>query len=201
VDGGALLVANHISWIDIPAVGALTTTAFVSKAEVRRWPLIGWLAAMSGTVFIERGCQQYPEVSARITGCARQGRRVVLFPEGTTTEGRSVRPFHPRLLAPAIEEALPVQPVALRYSDARGAIDATVPFIGTESFLHHLWRVLRQRGVRVEVTFCPALVPPHAARRRLADAAREAINETLYPLPTAHSEAVIELPALATEGA
>lgn len=178
--GGVLLVANHVSWLDIPVLGSLCRTGFLSKAEVRQWPVIGWMAAAAGTTFIRRGHHQASairgQLAARITGRGR----VALFPEGTTTDGAGVGPFYPRLFAAALDANTQVQPVAIRYFSGE-TIDPVAPFVGDESFGHHLWRVLGHRIDRVEVVFCPPLRPPHGNRRQLAEAARNAILGTLAP--------------------
>lgn len=197
VTDAALLVANHVSWMDIPVLGSLAQTSFLSKEEIRRWPLIGWLATTSGTVFIRRGGHQAAAVNDVIARRVRTGGTLILFPEGTTTDGRSVRPFYPRLLAAAVDGGLAVQPVAIRYFNRHGEIDDLAPFVGTESFPHHLSRLLRHRGLGVQVTFCPPLSPPHASRRALAEAACHVIREALPGTPGARDkqEPVLPFPA------
>ena len=111
----ALIVSNHISWLDIIVLGGLTHTDFLSKYEVRKWPVVGWLAARAGTVFIRRGDGQAGEISRHIADRLRKQGLLTLFPEGTTTDGRSVRPFFSRLFAAAIDTGTDVVPVALRY--------------------------------------------------------------------------------------
>jgi len=184
----ALLTANHVSWLDIPVLGAVCATVFVSKAEVRRWPLVGWLAGTAGTLFISRGGNQSRQVTRDIADVLNNGRRLVLFPEGTTTDGSGVRPFHPRLLAAAVDSDLPIQPVALRYFRGR-ELDPVAPFIGDEPFSHHLWRILRQGRTRVEVVFCTPLQPPFTdrSRRQLAYAARHAIVDALPGQPNSEA--------------
>lgn len=179
---GELLVANHVSWLDIPVLGALCPTAFVAKAEVRRWPLVGWLAERAGTCFIARGAGRTARVCQAMAGQLRKEHLLAVFPEGTTTDGRRLLRFHPRLMAPAIAVGRPLRPAAIRYRDEQG-LDPVAPFIGEETFIHHLWRVLRHPGIRVDVTFCAPLAPPHPARRELADQARAAILAALGPLP------------------
>ena len=106
----ALLASNHVSWLDIVVLGALTHTDFLSKAEVRRWPLIGWLAARSGTLFIQRGNGEAAAVSEQIAERLRDQGLLTLFPEGTTTDGRQVRPFFSRLFAAALDTGTDVIP-------------------------------------------------------------------------------------------
>ena len=174
----ALLVANHVSWLDVPVLGGLGPIAFLSKAEVRDWPLMGWLAAAAGTHFIARGSGEASAVGARIGNHLVDHGSLVLFPEGTTTDGRSVKPFYPRLLAAASASGVPVVPVALRYERA-GALDPIAPFVGDETILSHLWRVLRTRELCVRVAFGVPLDPAGFDRRTLATRARTTVVEAL----------------------
>lgn len=174
----ALLVANHVSWLDVPVLGGLGPIAFLSKAEVRRWPLIGWLAAAAGTQFIARGSGEASAVGERIGNHLVDRGCLALFPEGTTTDGSAVKPFYPRLLAAASASGVPVVPVALRY-ERDGALDPIAPFVGAESILSHLRRVLTARGFLVRVAFGQPLDPRAFDRRGLASRARGAIVEAL----------------------
>lgn len=182
----ALLVANHVSWLDVPVLGGLGPIAFLSKAEVRAWPLVGWLAAAAGTQFIARGSGQASAVGERIGNHLVDHGCLALFPEGTTTDGSTVKPFFPRLLAAASASGVPVVPVALRYERA-GTLDPIAPFIGEETILGHLRLVLTAREFRVSVVFGEPLDPARFDRRGLATRARAAIVEALDRLgpPTA----------------
>ncbi|MAL99290.1 MAG: 1-acyl-sn-glycerol-3-phosphate acyltransferase [Alteromonadaceae bacterium] len=150
----ALLVSNHVSWTDIAVLGSCSPVCFLAKREVRRWPLIGWVAQQIGTVFIERSAGRTAEVRAQIGSLLRQKQQVIIFPEGTTTDGTAVRPFHRPLLAAAIEACVPVQAITLAYR-RNGAIDRIVPFVGEDAFQRHLPRVLSQRALEVHVIFHP----------------------------------------------
>lgn len=174
-DTTSLVVANHVSWLDIVVLGSALPVVFVAKAEIRRWPLIGWLAALAGTIFIRRGGKHAAETAGQamvrmLEACVS----VAVFPEGTTTDGRQVRRFHPRLLAAAQAAGVPVQPVALTYPHERG-VHPSVPFTGSDSFLRSALRVLRARDVVAEVHVCPPL-PPGEDRRRLAQTAHDRIE-------------------------
>lgn len=180
VDGPALLVANHISWMDIPVLGWIPTISFLSKAEVRRWPVIGWLAARGGTLFIRRGERGSADSAAeQITWHLVRGRKVLLFPEGTTTDGSGVRAFHPRLFAAALLANVPVQPIALRYTlpqgQAHGTPHPTAPFIGDDTFPSHLWRVLGEPRIVVEIDFLAPLNAHGRERKTLAQSAQQQI--------------------------
>ena len=171
----ALVVANHVSWLDIVVLGATLPVVFVAKAEIRRWPVLGWLAALAGTLFIERGGKHAAETVARtMAKCLGAGVSVAVFPEGTTTDGHRVRRFHPRLLAAAQEARVPIQPVALCYPHVRG-VHPAVPFTDGDTFLRSALRVLGARHIDAEVTFCPPL-PPEEDRRRLAQRAHDCIE-------------------------
>ncbi|MEC7377649.1 MAG: lysophospholipid acyltransferase family protein [Pseudomonadota bacterium] len=150
----ALFVSNHISWSDIPVLGSLAPIRFLSKAEVGQWPVIGWLAQQAGTLFINRGGGQARRVRERIADNLRAGENVLVFPEGTTSEGLAVLPFHGLLLAAAPDSDTPVQPVTIAYRRA-GRPDHLAPFIGADEFQTHLLRLLREPAARVDVIFHP----------------------------------------------
>ncbi len=175
---GILLVANHISWLDIPVLGAQGDVAFLSKAEIRAWPLIGWMAEVLGTLFIHRGANQARGIAEQIASRARAGRVVVIFPEATTADGSRLRPFHPRLFAAAQESGAWLQPVALRYGKP-DRLDRIAPFIGDDHPLPHLLRVLRNPGIRVQVQFLPPLASAGLDRKGMAEACRRAIGDAL----------------------
>ena len=118
---GGLLVANHISFVDIFLINALLPSAFVAKGDVARWPLIGWLARRNGTVFIERGNRQAAQQAREhLLAALGKGQRLAIFPEGTTTAGDRVLPFHGALFQAAIDAAVPVYALALSYHDSSG---------------------------------------------------------------------------------
>jgi 1-acyl-sn-glycerol-3-phosphate acyltransferase len=179
----ALFVANHISWLDIPVLRAVLDCAFVSKQEVRTWPVVGGLAAHAGTVFLERGT---PAALARaadqMTWSLRQGRSVVIFPEGTTTDGRSVQRFHARLYQAAILACATVQAVALRYPDGVDGREshAAAPFVGDMDLARHLWRLAGEDRLVARLHFC-APVAAAGPRRALAEHTRGLILHALAP--------------------
>jgi lyso-ornithine lipid O-acyltransferase len=147
---------------------------FLSKAEVRAWPLVGWMSEIVGTLFIDRGANQIGEAIGRICLRVRGNEPVVVFPEGTTSDGRRVYRFHPRLFAICQQAGVPVQPVALRYG-AGPEPDPIAPFVGDDTLLVHLWRVLCHPGIEVQVSLLPTIPVADRDRRRLADDARQAI--------------------------
>jgi 1-acyl-sn-glycerol-3-phosphate acyltransferase len=172
-----LLVANHVSWLDIPCLLACTDAVFVAKAEVARWPLIGRLAAGAGTLFLDRG-RGAGEIAARAGAALTAGENVMVFPEGTSTDGRGVRPFHARLFQAARAADVPVQAVAIRYPHPRGS-HPVVPFIGEDSLVPHLWRLLGESRIDAELVFCPPRPAANRDRRTLAEEARGQIARVL----------------------
>jgi len=152
LEDGWLLVSNHISWLDIVILGSLTPLNFLSKSEVSRWPAIGWLARGIGTLFIERRSGRAGEVREQIADRLKQDRQVLVFAEGTTTDGTTVRPFHRPLLAAARQVNRPAQGVSISYW-RDGERDPIVPYINDDHFPSHLLRLLRAPATRVRVTF------------------------------------------------
>lgn len=172
-----LLVANHISWLDIPCLLACTDGLFVAKQEVAHWPLIGLLASQVGTLFLERG-QGGGKTANRMVSALTRGERVALFPEGTSTDGRGVRPFYARLYQAAIDTPARVQAVAIRYPYTDGA-HPRVPFVDDDNLLGHLWRLLGHVSIEARVVFCPAIAVQGCQRSDLAVRSRNQISAVL----------------------
>lgn len=179
--GATLLAINHVSWMDIAAVHAACGRArFVSKADVRRWPLLGWLIGAVGTLFIERASKRDAlRVVHRVAEALRQGHTIAVFPEGTTGDGRALLPFHANLLQAAIATAVPVQPVALRYSQPGHAVSPAVAWLGATSLVHSVWMIAGTRGLVVDVQALDARASAHADRRALARTLRDDIAAAL----------------------
>lgn len=177
-EGPMLWVCNHVSWCDVPLLGSLAPLSFLAKAEVRDWPLAGWLASSAGTQFIRRGGGESRAVAERLAGLLAEGHSLVLFPEGTTSDGRSVLPFHARLLESAISAGVPVQPVALSYR-RDGAHDALAPFLGEDELPAHLGRLFGAARAEVHIHLLAPIASQGRSRRELADAAHEAIARAL----------------------
>jgi len=177
--GAALLVANHISWIDIFCIAAVCPTQFLAKQEVAEWPLFGWLCRRAGTAFIRRGGDNGAgEAMEQLVWRLHNGERVLVFPEGTSTTGETVRRFHPRLLQAAILARCPVQAIALRYPQADG-IHPLIPFVGDDALLPHLWRLLGEPGFTAELSFGRIHQPPHVSRDGLARQTWQEISDQL----------------------
>lgn len=176
---GALYACNHISWLDIPLLGSqIDGVRFLSKSEVRGWPVIGWLAGKSATLFIQRGNGQQ-DATRQIADALRDGHGVMLFAEGTTTNGLTLRRFHARLLQAAIEAGAPVQPVAIRYLDADGQPNPRVAYVDDESFMDTFWRIVAEEGLRAEVHFLPPITPDGLSRSEIATRAHRAVAHAL----------------------
>lgn len=180
--GPCLIVANHISWLDIAAIHACWPQArFISKADVRHWPVIGWMVAAAGTLFIERESKRDAlRVVHHMAEALRAGDALAVFPEGTTSEGHALLNFHANLFQAAIAVAVPVQPVLLRYADPAHAISPAVAYVGDTTLLGSLWRIACARGLSVQVEALPQIVPLAGMERRdLAQQARGAITAAL----------------------
>jgi len=187
IEPGSLIVANHISWIDVFVINAARPVAFVSKAEVRQWPLIGWLAARTGTVFLRRGSSGHAKiVNAEIDALLNAGQDVAIFPEGTTTDGTCLLGFHGALLQPAVETGRPIQPLALRYELPDGRPTLAPAYVGDTSLGQCLAAMLATRHIVARLRPTPALPTAGRERRELARAAHDAIALSLG-LPPASS--------------
>lgn len=190
VEPASLIVANHISWLDIYALNAARPMAFVAKDDVRRWPLVGWLARHTDTVFLRRGSRaQIRAVNDEIGGLLAADQDVALFPEGTTSDGTQLLAFHAALLQPAVAGGRPVQPVAIAYFDAAGRRSVAPAYAGETTLWQSLAAVLACRSLTVRLRATPPLATHSADRRQLAQAARAAIAYRLgLPLRDASPE-------------
>jgi 1-acyl-sn-glycerol-3-phosphate acyltransferase len=179
VRGPVLMVANHMSWLDILVVHAARYCRFVSKADVRHWPLLGTLATGAGTLYIEREKRRDAmRVVHHMAESLRAGEVVAVFPEGTTGDGQELLPFHANLLQAAISAQAPVQPVALLYLDKRTGRDSASPlFLGDDTLLFSLWRTLAGRPFVAHVRFGQAQEAAARDRRGWAEELRQAVAE------------------------
>ncbi len=176
----AVLVSNHVSWLDIQLIHSVWQVRFVAKSEVRRWPLIGWLSAHTGTLFIERGKRRHAaRINQSIHAAFQQGDAIGVFPEGTTTDGRELARFHASLLQPAVDERAMVYPVALRYLDESGNISASASYVGDTTLLESMRVIFAERIIRAELIFLPAIDATGQSRRDLAAQTQSAIADAL----------------------
>ena len=160
---GLALVANHLSYLDILVMSATRPFVMVSKCEVRSWPLLGWITAQAGTIYVERADvrggqrQTHAEVNAMMAAAFRSGLPVLFYPEGTTTSGDGVLPFRRGLFNSVVKDRVPVKTAALTYemeaSNAGCTIAEDVCFVGDAQFGPHLFKALGLKGLKVRVRF------------------------------------------------
>lgn len=171
-----LIVSNHLSYIDIAALGSACSCSFVSKSEVKAWPVIGWAASMAGTIFVRRAYRS--EVASQVEEIKRalaRGVPIVLFPEGTSTDGSRVLPFHSALLQAALETGCNVTPAAISYrAHPPGDTINDVCWWGGVGFLPHLWRFLALPSFEAKVVFGESR-PAQADRKAEAVTLREEV--------------------------
>ncbi|MDX3367897.1 lysophospholipid acyltransferase family protein [Streptomyces violaceoruber] len=176
--GGLLLVANHVSWLDIPLLAAVRPARMLAKSEIGRWPVAGGPTARAGVLFIERDRPRaLPGTVDAIARALRAGAAVAAFPEGSTWCGRAHGPFRRAVFQAALDAGVPVQPVRIRYRAGERAVSTTPAFVGVDTLLASLWRVASARGLTAEVEVRP-VVPPgrHRDRRALARATEFAVH-------------------------
>jgi 1-acyl-sn-glycerol-3-phosphate acyltransferase len=183
--GAKLVVANHISWLDIASIHAVIPQArFVSKADVKHWPVLGTMVAGAGTLFIEREKKRDAlRVVHQMAAALKAGDTVAVFPEGTTADGHALLPFHANLLQAAIATDTPIQAVALRFSDVHGAVSKNAEFLGETTLLQSIWRIASAQSLVVSVAVLPPQGTAHADRRALAEAVRQEIAQAMASLP------------------
>jgi 1-acyl-sn-glycerol-3-phosphate acyltransferase len=180
--GPLLVVANHISWLDILVINAVLPCRFIAKGEVRHWPLLGRLVAGAGTVFIERARKRDAlRVVHEVAQHLRAGERLAVFPEGTTSDGRDVLPFHANLLQAAVVTDTPVQPVGLAYRPCPAGPDTAerhqAPvYVGEMSFVHSLWRVLTACDLCADLRWGTPQTAAGRDRRVWAEALRQEVR-------------------------
>lgn len=178
--GGLLLVANHISWLDVPLLAAVRPARMLAKSEVRRWPVAGPLTAR-GALFIDRDrLRALPDTVARIASALREGAAVAAFPEGRTRCCRAQGTFRRAVFQAALDAGVPVQPVRIRYRLTGGTTTTAPAFVGDDTLLASLWRVATARGLVAEVEIRAPIAPgTHSDRRSLAHSAQP--QETAAP--------------------
>lgn len=176
-----LVVSNHISWLDIIVIGSQIPVHFLSKSEVRQWPIIGWLAACVGTLFIQRGNGKSAQMAEVISTKISMGDSVLVFPEATSTNGSQTKRFFPNMFAAATKNNIDVLPLAIKYSE-KEELSTTAPFIDDDTFFNHLLLVLNNNDIDVKITFLPAIL--HNAdidKKTLSTLSRNAILQVIQP--------------------
>lgn len=177
-NGPVLLVANHISWLDIVVMHAAGYCRFVSKADVQHWPLVGSLATGAGTLYIERTSRRDAmRVVHHMRDRLQAGDVVAIFPEGTTGDGRTMLPFHANLVQAAISANVQIQPLALRFADGQGAASFAPSFVGDETLLGSIWRTLSARSLVAQVRYGAPQVHDERDRRAWALDLQQAVEQ------------------------
>jgi 1-acyl-sn-glycerol-3-phosphate acyltransferase len=183
VGGNLLIVANHISWLDIFVLLSMRPVRFVAKAELRRWPVVGPLITRAGTLYVERTRRHDThKVNRRAAEALASGDALAIFPEGTTTDGRSLLPFHGSLLQPIVDAQGHVVPVTIRYRTPAGLPTDAAAYVGDTSIVESFWRLTAERAVVVDVHVAAPLPARDRHRRELSRAA-EAIIRTALDSP------------------
>ncbi len=178
--GNLLIVANHVSWLDIFVLLALEPARFVGKAEIRRWPVVGRLSANVGTLFVERERRRHAHsINREAARALARGDVIAIFPEGTTTDGTTLLPFKSSLLQPIVDAEGSVQPVAIRYRDPGGAPSAAPAYVGDTTFVASFWRVTGEPALVAEAHVALALPARARHRRELAREAEDVIRTVL----------------------
>lgn len=196
---GVIMVSNHMSWLDIWLLYAIRPLRFISKADVRGWPVIGFLAQQSGTLFIQRERRHHTaaiikEAAERLT----HGDCIGLFPEGTTTDGTRLLPFHSSLFQAAVIHHAPVLLFTIRYRLPDGSIDTAPAYHGNLTLLESFKSVLSRRRIHVDITCLGTLDTQGKTRREISDAAESAIATHLnLPAPHKKPGTPADLPAAA----
>jgi 1-acyl-sn-glycerol-3-phosphate acyltransferase len=184
-----MIVLNHVSWLDIFVLNSVTPATFVAKSEIRSWPLIGWLVAGAGTVFVERGSRHKVRLlNHEITRRLQAGQRVAFFPEGKTTNGFGLLPFHTSLFAAALHEdqsdqlMVPIQPAALRYFQDGQASDCCA-YIDDQTLVGSMVRILTAAQLSVELEYLPEILtlPRPVTRHAVAAKAEAMIRQAVHP--------------------
>lgn len=178
---GVLVVSQHMSWVDIFAIGAVLPGRFVARADLVDWIGLGLMARLMKVIPIERGnLRRLPDVVATVAGRLRAGHTVVAFPEGTTWCGLAHGPFRPAMFQAAVDSGRPVQPLRLSYHHRDGRPSTVAAYIGDDTLLASIWRLVRTRrtvvAVRVE-----SLQLPGTSRRELAARCESAVRGEAAP--------------------
>jgi len=178
--GGTMFVANHVSWVDIMALHSQHMMGFIAKAEIRRWPVVGWISSHGETIYLQRGnAHSLGDVMAEMAQRLRDGRAVAAFPEGGTRDGRELGAFHARIFTAAVDADAPVQPVALCFGEHCEA-QSIVAFARGEGFMGNFARLLGEPARPVRVCFLePILHAEHEGRRGIARLAQVRVEAAM----------------------
>lgn len=176
--GACVMVANHVSWLDIFLLAAQGHVRFVAKSDIQSWPVINWLARSVGTLYIRRGRGGAAPLLEQVMPLVQAGQSFVFFPEGTTTDGLALKPFHARLFVAATDSGLDLAPVAISFGPAWGGQNLA-PFVGDDTLVAHLLRMLANPGLTARVIYTPPLPSAGHTPQSLATAAQDAVAKAL----------------------
>jgi 1-acyl-sn-glycerol-3-phosphate acyltransferase len=195
-EGGCLIVANHVSWLDVLVLNAIHPARHIVKSVPGIRSLSGWLRRRCGTVFIANTMgQDSTAANLHISGILGQGASLIAFPESMPTDGRQVSHFHSALIQPAIDAGVRLCPIALRYQDEWGRASSSVALTGATTLPRSIWKILRCRHINALVVFTPALTTANENRRVLARAAQAAVAQGLHQVSVRRFRAVPQAPA------
>lgn len=185
-----LLVSNHVSWLDVWLILSVHPLRFVAKSDIAGWPLAGWLVRQAGTIFIERGRRSdTARINRYIAQVMARPETVAVFPEGATSDGSQLRPFHASLFQPALAPDARLAVAAIRYPCADGSPNVDLSYAGDRSLLDSLRLILAQPAPRAELHFLGHVDVAGKSRRELADESRALIARALAVSRTAHGTA------------
>ena len=177
---GAMIVANHISWLDIHLLHSILPCRFIAKADIAQWPLFGWLAVQTGTLFLAREKRSaIREMNTTLASLLAEGECLALFPEGTTTAGDRVLPFRGALFEPVIQSNAQIFPVSIRYLDRHGQRTEAPAYYGEMTLAESLWRIARAEPFTAEIVFMPPIAAGACDRRSLVAVAETQIRADL----------------------
>ena len=186
----ALIVSNHLSWLDIFLINTAQPSRFIAKDSIRSWPLIGWLATRAGTVYLKRNnVRDLRNTFRTLVTYLRKGEYFVFFPEGTSGGSQNrLLPFHSNLFEAAIEARAPVQPCVLHYVDERNLFHPSIDSEIKLSLFDNIMRVLKTDTIRAELLILPVIESADMERRELSKKAHDAIKArlTAHPAHTPH---------------
>lgn len=178
----ALWASNHISWLDIPVVGSIVPTFFLSKAEIANWPVIGWMATTAHTLFIQRGSGDTSKISEQMSEFLSQGSPVVFFPEATTTDGTAIKRIYGNLLQSAMDSQVLIQPIVICYVNQDGKLDKNIPYYGDIGLIDSVKRVLDNRPAKAYVLPLAAIDPAGKTRKEITAILQQSMVDGLARL-------------------
>jgi 1-acyl-sn-glycerol-3-phosphate acyltransferase len=183
-----IIASNHVSWVDIFVINAAHPSRFIAKAEIRDWPIAGWMVDRAGTIFIRRTRRSdTAKINETMHNVLAEGATIGFFPEGTTTGGDTLLKFHTSLFEPAVVNEATLAPAAICYRDQAGRANRTIAFIGELSFTESVGRIIGQGSLVAEITFAAPIKAAGMTRRELATLAEAAVAGALeLPMPNAH---------------